>query len=182
MALAIPRTWKLCKDNTINQIYNEVWDEAVSLGLISGDKYKRPLYVNKSVRYWGLCRSHKTYTSSDFTWDSAIWINEKIVLAKSYDTARKVIVHELTHAALPTEHHSYLWKARGDKLGKKWGITVQRTDSYEGLQLKDDDTVKYIVECPECHTQWKRDRMCKLVERPERYRCAKCKKDLIRIK
>ena len=53
MSITLPRTWKLCKDEKINKIYDEVYEEARSLGLLSKHHHKRPLYINKSVRFWG---------------------------------------------------------------------------------------------------------------------------------
>lgn len=179
MSLTLPNTWKLCKDERLNKIYDEVYEEALKLGLLSRLSHKRPLYIHKSVRYWGLCRTRHVMND---VYDSAVCINDKILLAKKYDVARKVLVHEIAHMAEPMKHHGDDWYYAGNRLGRKWNITVHRTDSYEGIELRDEEEAKYIVECPECHTQWKRDRMCKLVERPERYRCAKCKKDLVRIK
>lgn len=179
MVLSLPNTWKLCKDKMINKIYDEVYEEARSLGLLSSHHEKHPLYVHKSVRTWGLCRLHKI-SANDY--DCAVCLNEKIVLAKSYDAARKVLVHEIAHIAAPGKHHGDLWYNAGNRLGKKWNITVHRTDSYEGLELRGEDDAKYIVECPKCHAQWKYNRMCKTVEKYDRYRCGKCKEYLIRVK
>ena len=179
MPITIPNTWKLCKDEKINKIYDEVYEEARSLGLLSKHSHKRPLYMNKSVKFWGLCRSRKETLD---TYDCAVCLNEKIILAKSYDAARKVLVHEIAHIAAPRDHHGYTWFSAGNRIGSKWGITVHRTDSYEGLELRSDEDMKYIVECPKCHTQWKYSRMCKTVERYNRYKCTKCNEYLIRVK
>ena len=51
MPITLPNTWKLCKDEQINKIYDEVYEEARSLGLLSSHDHKRPLYINKSVRF-----------------------------------------------------------------------------------------------------------------------------------
>ena len=179
MALTLPNTWKLCKDKQLNKIYDEVYEEALKLGLLSRLSCRRPLYINKSVRYWGLCKTSRV-TSDVF--DSAICINDKILLAKKYDVARKVIVHEVAHMAEPMKHHGNDWYYTGNRLGQKWGITVRRTDSYEGLELRGEEEAKYIVECPKCHHQWKYNRMCKTVERYNRYRCTACNEYLIRVK
>lgn len=179
MLLSLPKTWKLCNDKTINKIYDEVYEEARSLGLLSSHYKKHPLYIHKSVRSWGQCRWRKIDTNE---YDCAVCLNEKIVLAKSYDVARKVLVHEVAHIAAPGEHHGNVWYYAGNRLGKKWNIDVHRTDNYDGLELRMDDEAKYIVECPKCHTQWKYNRMCKTVERYNRYRCCQCNEYLIRVK
>ena len=54
MEVALPRTWKLCTDKIINKIYDEVYKEAQSLGLLSLNKEKHPLYITKSVKTWGM--------------------------------------------------------------------------------------------------------------------------------
>lgn len=179
MSLSLPSTWKPCKDEKFNTIYDEVYEEAYNLGLLKNLHHKRPLYIHKSVRYWGLCKSKRII---DNTFDSAICINDKIILAKRYDVARQVIVHEIAHAATPLDHHGSKWKNAGNKIGSKWHIDVRRCDSYDGLKLKDEEAAKYIVECPKCHTQWKYNRMCKTVEKYDRYICQSCNERLIRIK
>jgi predicted SprT family Zn-dependent metalloprotease len=179
MSITLPSTWKLCKNVKINQIYDEVYEEARSLGLLSKHHHKRPLYINKSVRFWGLCRWRK---ESVDVYDCAVCLNEKIVQAESYDAARKVLVHEVAHIAAPGKHHSDAWYYAGNRIGRKWNITVHRTDSYEGIELKGEEEAKYIVECPKCHHQWKYSRMCKTVEKYNRYRCTSCQEYLIRVK
>ena len=180
MAIPIPNSWKQCKDKQLNQIYNEVYEEAKRLGLLGALHYKHPLYVNKSVRNFGLCRSRHVMNG---VYDSVICINDKILLAKKYDIAREVIIHEMAHMAQPTDNHNYSWYKTGNLIGKKWNVTVNRTGSYEGIDLRGNtQEPKYIVECPKCHTQWKYDRMCRTVEKYDKYRCGKCNEHLIRIK
>ena len=179
MPITLPNTWKLCKDEKINKIYDEVYEEARSLGLLSKHDHKRPLYMHKSVRTWGLCRWSKEAIDR---YDCAVCLNEKIILAKSYDAARKVLVHEVAHIAAPGKHHSDDWYYAGNRLGKKWNITVHRTDDYEGVTLKGDDEIKYILECTKCHKQYKYSRLGKAVKNYRNYHCGKCNSDLIRVK
>lgn len=179
MPITLPRTWKECTHQQFIDIYNEVYAEAQNLGLLGKHKKKHPLYIHSSVRNWGLCRYH--YEGCE-QYDSAICINDKIVVAKSLDVARKVIVHEVAHIAEPGAHHSIAWQRAGNKIGKKWGITVQRTDSYEGLQLRMDEDAKYILECTKCGHQYKHMRMTKSIRYPNNYRCGHCSGSLKRIK
>lgn len=179
MPITLPRTWKLCKDEKINKIYDEVYEEARSLGLLSSHDHKRPLYIHKSVRTWGLCRWYKEAVNR---YDCAVCLNEKIILAKSYDAARKVLVHEIAHIAAPGKHHCDIWYAAGNKLGKKWGIKVQRTDDYDGIELKNDDNVKHILECTKCGKQYRYTRNTKSVQNYTRYRCGCCNGALTKIK
>lgn len=179
MALTLPRTWKICTDEGINKIYDEVYEEARKLGLLSYHYKKHPLYVHKSVRTWGLCRFFRRNSDS---YDCAVCLNEKIVLAKSYDAARKVLVHEVAHIAAPGKHHNNIWYSAGNRLGNKWNITVARTGEYEGLMLKGDEETKYILECSKCHKQYKYNRLGKAVKNYKNYRCGKCSSELIRVK
>ena len=179
MPIAIPNTWKLCQDKKLNKIYDEVYEEANRLGFLKNLHHKRPLYIRKSIRSWGLCKSHRVIND---IYDSVICLNEVVASQKEYETARKIIVHEIAHAATPKDHHGNNWHRIGDLIGAKWNIKVERTDNYEGMNLKSDDNIKYIVECPKCHVQWKYNRMCKTVEKFDKYRCGKCKETLIRIK
>ena len=179
MSLSLPNTWKQCTDTKLNKIYEEVYEEAVRLGLIVKDENKRPLYIHKSVRNWGICKWKRIFEGK---YDAVICINDKILLAKKYDVARKVIVHEMAHMAKPMEHHSRIWHNTGNLLGKKWNITVNRTDQYEGIDLRCEEEAKHIIECPKCHKQWKYNRAGKVVKNFERYSCPKCHCDLIKVK
>lgn len=179
MPLTLPNTWKVCQDKKFLQIYDEVYDEAKSLGLLNKHHKKQPLYIHKSVRTWGLCRWFKM---GDNSYDCAVCLNEKIILAKSYDVARQVLVHEIAHIAAPAEHHSKIWHRAGDLIGRKWNITVNRTDSYEGIELRSDNNAKYIIECPKCHLQWKYSRAGKVVQHYDRCKCPKCNINVIRVK
>jgi predicted SprT family Zn-dependent metalloprotease len=179
MAVSLPRTWKECKDQQFIKIYDEVYEEAQNLGLLGKHKKKHPLYIRSSVKTWGQCRWR--YEGND-QYDCAISINDKIVIAKSLDAARKVIVHEIAHIAAPGEHHNDVWYAAGNKLGKKWGIKVQRTDDYDGIELKNDDNVKHILECTKCGKQYRYTRNTKPVQNYTRYRCGCCNGTLKKIK
>ena len=179
MALSIPRTWKKCTDEKFNQIYDEVYEEAKTLGLLKCHYKKHPLYVFESTKTWGLCKSSRI---SDGIYDSAICVNKKVIAAKSYDTARKIIIHEMAHVDKPGEHHSNIWRRIGNMIGKKWGIAVQRLDSYEGIELRDEDTAKYIVSCPKCNAQWKYMRAGNVVKNPGSYLCTKCRVHLVLTK
>ena len=179
MSLSLPNTWKQCTDAQLNAIYDEVYGEAVRLGLLSEIANKRPLYIHKSVRNWGICHWKRI---SNGSFDSAICINDKILLAKKYDVARKVIVHEIAHMAEPMQHHNSVWYETGNRLGKKWNITVNRTDRYEGIDLRGEEEAKHIIECPECHNQWKYNRAGKVVKNLHRYSCPKCHCNLVKVK
>ena len=180
MALSLPSTWKQCQDKQLNQIYNEVYEEAQRLGLLKALSYKRPLYIHKSVRNFGLCRSRHVMNG---VYDSAICVNDKILLLKKYDVAREIIVHEVAHMAEPADNHGYAWYKVGNLIGKKWNITVERTGSYEGLNLREKKKEgKHIIECPKCHKQWKYDRAGKVVKNYSRYKCPTCKEFLIKTK
>ena len=168
----VPRTWRKCDNEDINWYYEDICNQALDAGLID---YIPELYLFKSTATWGKCK-----------WSNhgiVIGLNE--VFCADPDKAINTIIHEIGHAATPGHHHDSHWKKVSDGLGAAYGHTVKRCTSEEekGVSLhKPEPQIKYIVECPHCHIQWKYQRMTKCVKRPDTFRCSRCKSDLVRVK
>ena len=167
----VPRTWRLCDNEDLNWYYEDICQKAISEGLI---KYMPRLYLFKSTRTWGWCR----YLHDDVV----IGLNE--VYCQDPQKAINTIIHEIGHAATTGHHHDDVWKRASNRLGVLYGEIIKRTssESERELSLGRKQTVRYIVECPNCHTQWKYQRMTKCVTRPETFKCPYCKSKLVRVK
>lgn len=167
----VPRTWKICDNEDLNWYYEEICQRAISEGMIDS---MPPLYLFKSTRTWGWCRYHNGRV--------VIGLNE--IYCQNPHAAINTIIHELGHAATQGHRHDNVWKKVSNKLGDVYGEKIKRTSSEEerGLNIRMNQTTKYIIECPSCHTQWKYQRMVKCVVRPETYTCPYCKNHLIRVK
>ena len=168
----IPRTWKINTNQELEKIYSEVFEEAKKQGFIN----KKPkFYVFKSSSYWGMNLKNSSETIN------AVGINE--VFCENEKKARETIIHELAHACLDVkEKHSYKWFKTGNTIGQKWNIKMSVTDTEKdmGITISKERKDKYVVVCPHCHAEWKRERMCNLVKNPERYRCSICNTKLER--
>lgn len=172
MSNLVPRTWRRCDNDDINWYYEDICNKALDEGLIT---YVPNLYLFKSTAKWGQCK----------------WSNEGIVIGLNEvfctdpDKAINTIIHEIGHAATPGHHHDNHWKSVSNRIGKVYGHTVKRctSEAEKGVSLnKPEQQYKYIIECPQCHLQWKRQRMTKYISHVERYSCPMCNVNLVRVK
>lgn len=91
-----------------------------------------------------------------------------------------VVIHELLHSCEKGMSHTGMWKVYANKVNKNYPqYKIERTVARELWdKMKDEveaNTIyKYIAECPECGTIWKRTRESNLIKYPNRYRCGKC--------
>ncbi len=124
--------------------------------------------------------------------------NQKIIICLSrhvlpdLEETRNVLVHEFGHAVAPEEHHSYLWKARADKIGQKWGIENSRTNgkcqvfNEAGRKKKEDLKARasYQLFCPKCNVALGKPyvTMCDRIKYPHFRYHTKCKTNCIAIK
>lgn len=168
----VPRTWKHCDNEKINDLYLEICTQAMDEGLINAIP---TLYLFKSTAKWGQSRWSDGVT--------AIGLNE--VFCADPEKAINTIIHEVGHAATPGHHHDGHWKSVSDRLGKTYGHTVKRCSSEEekGVSLnRPEPQYRYIIECPKCHIQWKRQKMSKIISHATSYTCPTCHVNLIRVK
>lgn len=166
-----PTTWKVCTNQEVLNVYQEVLAHAKELRLNVGNP---KLYTFKSTHNFGRCITN--------IHGSVIGLNEEFL--KNPIKCRETCIHELAHAIVPKSHHDWRWEEIGNKIGAKWGIKVSRLSSEEkaGIVLPDKkEEVKYIVKCPTCGCLWKYQRLTPTVRYPEHYRCGKCKTTLERI-
>ena len=103
------------------------------------------------------------------------------ICSVDYDQIRKTICHELGHFVSPKEHHGYLWRARTNKIGEKWGFEAERCTSNEAFneaakeaKSAHSNPYKYRLFCPKCGAEWKYKTKCTAIKYPYGYRCRKC--------
>lgn len=167
----VPRTWRICENGDLNWCYMDICQRAIDEGIID---FVPQLYLFKSTSTWGWCRHYAGNT--------VIGLNE--VYCQVPQAAINTIIHELGHAATPGHNHDNVWKKISNKLGDIYGQKIKRVSSEEerGLSLGREYVAKYIIECPNCHTQWKYQRMAKSVMHTEMYTCPYCSTKLTRVK
>lgn len=184
------KTYKDVTDTRILKIWEEVKEEAKWLYPKYFEYCEPELYHDSSYSHLGYCWqswANPSERNIDKIRHTRCIITLSTNCGQDYECIRRVLCHELGHFVAPKEHHGYLWKARADKIGKRWG--------YEASRLTDNKTFhdaasqaraeraarseyKYRLYCPACGAEWKYKSNCKAVQRPDRYRCSQCKSNL----
>lgn len=184
------KTYKDVTDARILKIWEEVKEEAKWLYPKYFEYCEPELYHDSSYSHLGYCWqswANPSERNIDKIRHTRCIITLSTNCGQDYDCIRKVLCHELGHFVAPKEHHGYLWKARADKIGKRWGYEASRlTDnktfndaaSHARAEREAHSEYKYRLYCPACGTDWKYKSNCKAVQMPERYICSKCKSKL----
>ena len=192
------RTWQICRDNEVIQLFNKVLERSRALYPTLFENCIPQLYIDSSTTKLGHCDTqyNKTYYSKrellqDKNLNRIRYRDGVIVLSKyilhDKEKVLDVLVHEFGHFVAPADHHGYLWRTRANNIGQIWNISNTRLDNSGTLKngvISQEGNIfeKYVIECPKCHAQWKRQKMSDFIKHPSDYRCRKCKKTLIRIK
>ena len=182
------RTQKDVTDREILKIWDEVKEVARELYPRYFETCEPELYMDSSYSHLGRC-SWSFQNSQERNVDkirySRCIITISSHLGQDYEQIRETLCHELGHFVAPKEHHSYLWKARTNKIGARWGFEASRTTNNETFnnarkEMKDKRNAdyKYRLYCPKCGEQWRYKTNCQVVRYPDRYRCSKCKTSL----
>lgn len=182
------RTHKDITDKRILKIWDEAKAEARSLYPHFFENCEPELYQDDSYSHLGLCSQsyiNPREKNVDKIQQSKCIITISSCLGQDYEQIRKTICHELGHFVSPKAHHNYLWQARANKIGERWGYEATRltnnetfNKAREEIRANRSDIYKYVVYCPECGHEWKYKTQCKIVKNPGRYRCGGCKTDL----
>ena len=179
--MPIPKNWKPCTDTKAQAIFSEIIAEAKRRGY---DYNGSDLMVyTKNTAAYGECRSQLTTKLIIPHYYSWIGVHKSVL--NNYRVLTEVLVHEIAHSFVPELHHNYVWQTIGDDIGSKFGVSVRptaSTDYYESKGVVITPTVRYIVRCPQCGSQWEYSRMCKSVKDPAAFRCGKCGSALVRVK
>lgn len=137
----------------------------------------------RAKKRWGRC----CYTSKT---SCAISISCRLLQDDVDDQAAKdTIMHELIHTICdkngkPASKHTGLWLQVAQDVNSKLSqYTIKRTTSSteKGIEPAKVRQVNYIVRCEHCGKEYHRERMSKVIEHPERYRCGNCGFKLIRV-
>ena len=129
--------------------------------------------VNTRARSrWGQC---KTISKGVFDID----ISERLLSGDVPDfSAKNTIIHELLHTVEGCEGHGGKWKQLAERVNQAYPqYHIKRVTSNEeaGVQpIQKPYRAVYKIACSRCGTYTYRQKASKLVQHPERYRCAKC--------
>ena len=179
------RTHKDVTDPKILEIWNEVLSEAKRLYPEYFKECTPELYHDSSYRHLGLCSSTlsnpKEKNVNNLRHARCI-ITISTNMKQDYECIRKVMCHEIAHFVSPRQNHGYIWKARADKIGEKWGFEASRltrnetfNDAAMQARMSRMSNYKYRLYCPKCNIEWKYKTECNAIKHPSRYQCRKCR-------
>lgn len=96
--------------------------------------------------------------------------------------AKETIMHELIHSLDGCLDHGDKWKKVVNMVNRKYGYSISRcTDA--GNDYKEQAFERtYMVKCAACGRETSRERISKVIQHPELYKCGLCGGKLERIK
>lgn len=181
MYYEIKRNWKCIDSGRVYNLFLEVMERAVAVGLWPKEKRYPLLFSRTSVRVLGTCYTNRR--ADGYTYSSIVLTAE--LFNFSDDHIRKVIVHEVAHACTPYTRHGFEWRYAAHLLAAKWGYRIERLESDSEINLamsnlrKTVSQYKYELYCPVCGATWKYKCNCQAVQNPQRYQCSKDKVKLL---
>ena len=161
----ISRTWTKCKDAKTLKMWDDVLRVCEDIYPNSTANIDLTLYENHARRILGQCR-HDVVCGKVL---NAICIN-KCMYSRPQKEIRDTLIHEVAHAVEPRDHHGAKWKRAGDKIGKRWGITVTRCGN---LATKPNEQ-PFTLCCTKCSKTYRQFRVCRSVEHPHLFTCGIC--------
>lgn len=168
----------------INNLYQEVIEEAKNLNLPISNKIRNNIIINKRAKSrFGCCKKIKKGLTETFE----IELSHRLLECETV-FIKQTLAHELLHTCPGCDNHGEQWKKYAFKMNQAYGYNIKRTDTAEQLGIKEDASVKrtplkenYVLVCKNCGIQICRTRMSNVVKYPSSYRC-RCGGKLERIK
>lgn len=163
----------------LSKIVGECIAELSAIGIVPARHIRWHVNTRAKSR-WGICR--KTGAR-----DYEIEISERLLRDEVSDVATKnTVIHELLHTIPGGMKHTGNWAAAAAKVNRAYPqYHIQRLTSSEEKGIVSDPPTrpsKYALKCTHCGTEVPRERMSKVIQRPQDYRCAFCGGKLVRIR
>ncbi len=130
--------------------------------------------TTRATRRYGVCKQRGN--------EYQIVISDFIMNAPD-SAIESVLLHEYIHTCPNCMNHGDTWKSYCDKINKKYGTKLQRTEKREffNLEEREKPEYKYIFKCTHCDNYVRRTKNSKFVQKYELYRCGKCGNKFERI-
>lgn len=131
----------------------------------------------RAHRRWGQCKRVANGYSINI---SATLLDE----SNDVNGLKNTILHELLHTCDGCMNHGTKWKTLASKVNNAYGYNIKRCSDANEKGVENDTRVvyKYEIQCQECGHSYKREKMSKAIQHPEKYRCGQCHGKLKRIK
>ncbi len=163
------------------------------LGLIFIARINPHVYINTRAKCrFGACR--KDYKTGKYIIELA-----EAMLTAPQEKIRQTLMHEVLHTIRGCHSHGAKWQRCADIVNKTYGYNIKRASTPEENGVTDASFMeyhrkreylnsdqaaedsKYLVVCTSCGAKFPRVKMCKIVEKPQMYRC-RCGGKLERIR
>jgi len=161
---------KLWTENQLNQLLQQVIEEALALGIPVSSHISPSLHINKRTKArFGGCKKVKGFIHCTYQIEIS-----KVLLNGEAQVIKEILAHEILHSCPSSMNHGIAWKNYCKKMEKAYGYRLERTSSYDKLGIEDPRGVKnyrYMIECSRCGQKIYRQRKSPLSEETNKYRC-----------
>ena len=167
---------KYISEERLKELFIQVVIEIRNLGIPISSRIRGPVINSRARARFGCCKAEK---KTDMPTVYTIEISRK-TLAAPENKIREIIAHELLHTCRGCMNHGRKWKDYTSLLRQALGYDITRTTTAESLGLEEmpvhrsSGTYKYRLVCQGCGAEILRQKRCKVVENPGKYRCGKC--------
>jgi predicted SprT family Zn-dependent metalloprotease len=156
--------------NELNQLLQQVIEEAIALGIPVSRHISPSLFVNSRTKArFGGCKKVKGFLHDTYQ----IEISKVLVGAES-KAIKEIITHEVLHTCPSCMNHGGAWKSYCRQMEKAYGYQLGRTSTYDALGVEDtrkQKSYQYVIECSSCGQQIYRQRKSSLTMSTGKYRC-----------
>jgi predicted SprT family Zn-dependent metalloprotease len=157
-------------ESKLNQLLQQVIEEATALGIPVSRHISPSLHINKRTKArFGGCKKVKGFVHCTYQIEIS-----KVLLDAEAQAIKEIIAHEILHSCPGCMNHGVTWKKHCRKMEKTYGYRLERTSSYEKLGIEDPRGVKnyrYMIECNLCGQKIYRQRKSPISEETNKYRC-----------
>lgn len=91
----------------------------------------------------------------------------------SIKDVKDTLAHEILHTCPDCLNHQLQWQIYARKMNKEYGYNIKRSGSSVAMGIIVPKVRNYVLVCKKCGQEIVKERMCKVVKYPERFRC-KC--------
>ena len=172
----------------MNDLFAEAMENLSFDGYVIPDGLNPVPGLNRRKKAYGLCS--RKYNRYEQRFDYEITFSKYFIMGCTEKQFMNCAMHELLHCLYFSDGHKGMWKITADKLNKKYGLNISRTNYYTDENGKEvvaansiaSNHVEYVLRCKKCGKLITRHRMGKVVQFPELYRHDTDNGELERIK
>lgn len=124
----------------------------------------------RAARRWGQCRREGS--------DYKININHTLLDGSHEEGLKATIMHELIHTCPQCMNHGIKWRRYAEQASAATGLKISRTNTPQEKGFSGSEMpgikAKYVIRCPSCGMEWKRQKRSKVIKLIDRCTCGRC--------